>query len=163
MPAKERKSMAELAIGKNAPDFEIPRDGGGSVSLKALAGKPVVLYFYPKDDTDACTKEAIAFTGLLPEFEKAGAMIIGVSPDSVKKHDKFATKHNLAIVLGSDEDTALANLYGVWKEKSMYGRTYMGVERTTFLIGADGKIAKIWPKVKVAGHAEEVLESVKAL
>jgi len=155
--------MSDLAIGKNAPDFEIPRDGGGTVSLKALAGKPVVLYFYPKDDTEACTKEAISFTGLLPEFEKAGVTVIGVSPDSVKKHDKFATKHNLSIVLGSDEDTALANLYGVWKEKSMYGRTYMGVERTTFLIGADGKIVRIWPKVKVAGHAEEVLEGVKAL
>lgn len=155
--------MSELAIGKTAPDFVIPRDGDGTVSLNSLAGKPVVLYFYPKDDTDACTKEAISFTGLLPEFEKAGATVIGVSPDSVKKHDKFATKHSLAIVLGSDEDTALANLYGVWKEKSMYGRTYMGVERTTFLIGADGKIARIWPKVKVAGHAEEVLESVKAL
>lgn len=154
----------ELAIGDIAPDFELPRDGGKTVSLKSFAGKPVVLYFYPKDDTDACTKEAISFTGLLPEFEKAGAAaIIGVSPDSVKKHDKFIAKHSLAIILAADEETKLANLYGVWKEKSMYGRTYMGVERTTFLIGADGKIAGVWPKVKVAGHAEAVLESLKAL
>jgi len=154
--------MGDLTIGNIAPDFELPRDGGGTVSLKT-SGKPVVLYFYPKDDTEACTKEAIAFTGLLPEFEKAGASVIGVSPDSVKKHDKFAKKHGLSVILAADEDTALANLYGVWKEKSMYGRTYMGVERTTFLIGADGRIARIWPKVKVAGHAEEVLESLKAL
>jgi len=155
--------MGDLTIGNIAPDFELPRDGGGTVSLKTFSGKPVVLYFYPKDDTEACTKEAIAFTGLLPEFEKAGASVIGVSPDSVKKHDKFAKKHGLSVILAADEDTALANLYGVWKEKSMYGRTYMGVERTTFLIGADGRIARIWPKVKVAGHAEEVLESLKAL
>ncbi|MDR6818803.1 peroxiredoxin Q/BCP [Neorhizobium sp. 2083] len=155
--------MGDLTIGNIAPDFELPRDGGGTVSLKTFSGKPVVLYFYPKDDTEACTKEAIAFTGLLPEFEKAGASVIGVSPDSVKKHDKFAMKHALSVILAADEDTALANLYGVWKEKSMYGRTYMGVERTTFLIGADGRIARIWPKVKVAGHAEEVLESLKAL
>ncbi|WJR66659.1 thioredoxin-dependent thiol peroxidase [Neorhizobium sp. CSC1952] len=155
--------MPHLAIGDTAPDFELPRDGGGRVSLKQFSGKPVVLYFYPKDDTEGCTKEAISFTGLLPEFEKAGAAVIGVSPDTVKKHDKFAQKHGLSIILASDEDTALANLYGVWKEKMMYGRTYMGVERTTFLIGADGRIAGIWPKVKVAGHAEEVLESLKAL
>ena len=155
--------MPDLAIGDIAPVFELSRDGGGTVSLKEFSGKPVVLYFYPKDDTEACTKEAISFTALLPEFEKAGASIIGVSPDTVKKHDKFAKKHNLSVILGSDEDTGLANLYGVWKEKSMYGRTYMGVERTTFLIGADGRIAKIWPKVKVAGHAEQVLESLKTL
>lgn len=155
--------MGDLTIGNIAPDFELPRDGGGTVSLKTFSGKPVVLYFYPKDDTEACTKEAISFTGLLPEFEKAGAPVIGVSPDSVKKHDKFAKKHGLSVILAADEDTSLANLYGVWKEKSMYGRTYMGVERTTFLIGADGRIARIWPKVKVAGHAEEVLESLKAL
>jgi len=155
--------MSHLAIGDAAPDFALPRDGGGTVSLKAFSGKPVVLYFYPKDDTEGCTKEAIAFTGLLPEFEKAGATVIGVSPDTVKKHDKFIQKHGLSIILASDADTALANLYGVWKEKSMYGRIYMGVERTTFLIGADGRIARIWPKVKVAGHAEEVLEHLKTL
>lgn len=153
--------MPELAVGDIAPNFELPRDGGETVSLKAFSGKPVVVYFYPKDDTEACTKEAISFTSLLPEFEKAGAVIIGISPDSIRKHDKFAKKHALSIILGSDEDTGVANLYGVWKEKSMYGRTYMGVERTTFLIGADGRIAKIWPKVKVAGHAEAVLESLR--
>ncbi|CDZ66349.1 Bacterioferritin comigratory protein [Neorhizobium galegae bv. orientalis] len=155
--------MADLTIGDIAPDFELPRDGGGTVSLKAFSGKSVVLYFYPKDDTEACTKEAISFTALLGDFEKAGAPVIGVSPDGVKKHDKFAKKHALSVILAADEDTSLANLYGVWKEKSMYGRTYMGVERTTFLIGADGRIARIWPKVKVKGHAEEVLESLKAL
>ncbi|WP_440410806.1 peroxiredoxin [Neorhizobium petrolearium] len=155
--------MSHLMIGDIAPDFELPRDGGGTVSLQAYSGKPIVLYFYPKDDTDACTREAISFSGLLPEFEKAGASVIGVSPDSVRKHDKFAKKHELSVILASDEDAALANLYGVWKEKKMYGRTYMGVERTTFLIGVDRRIAKIWPKVKVTGHAEEVLESLKAL
>lgn len=155
---------SELAEGDSAPDFEIGRDGGATVTLSAFAGKPVVLYFYPKDDTPGCTKEAIAFTELLPQFKQAGvAAIIGVSPDSVKKHDKFAAKHGLSITLGSDEDVALANRYGVWKQKSMYGRTYMGIERTTFLIDADGKIARIWRKVKVAGHAEQVLESLKTL
>jgi peroxiredoxin Q/BCP len=155
--------MSDLTTGDIAPDFDLARDGGGTVALRTFAGKPVVLYFYPKDDTTACTKEAISFTGLMPEFEKAGAAVIGVSPDSVTKHDKFAGKYGLSIILASDEETVLANLYGVWKEKSMYGRTYMGVERTTFLIGADGRIARIWPKVKVDGHAEDVLESVRAL
>jgi thioredoxin-dependent peroxiredoxin len=154
--------MAELAIGDRAPDFEIPRDGGGTVSLKDYAGKPVILYFYPKDDTSACTTEALTFSALLPEFHKVGATVIGVSPDTVKKHDKFVAKHSLSVILGSDEDTSLANAYGVWKEKSMYGRTYMGVERSTFLIGADGRIEKIWAKVKVAGHAEDVLKSLAA-
>ncbi|TDK36634.1 thioredoxin-dependent thiol peroxidase [Rhizobium deserti] len=155
--------MTDLTMGDIAPSFELPRNGGGTTDLKAFCGTPVVLYFYPKDDTTACTKQAISFTSLLPEFEKAGAVVIGVSPDTVAKHDKFAKKHDLGLILVSDEDTALANRYGVWKEKSMYGRSYMGVERTTFLIGADGRIARIWPKVKVERHAEDVLESVKAL
>jgi thioredoxin-dependent peroxiredoxin len=155
--------MSDLALGNVAPDFSLPRDGGGTVSLSDFRGRPVVLYFYPKDDTTACTAESIAFTTLLPEFEAAGAAVIGISPDSVTRHDKFAKKHGLSVVLGSDEETAVANLYGVWKEKSMYGRTFMGIVRTTFLIGADGRIAKIWPKVKVAGHAEEVLAAAKAL
>jgi peroxiredoxin Q/BCP len=155
--------MSDLAIGDVAPDFSLPRDGGGTVSLSDFRGRPVVLYFYPKDDTTACTAESIAFTTLLPEFEAAGAAVIGISPDSVARHDKFAKKHGISVVLGSDEETAVANLYGVWKEKSMYGRTFMGIVRTTFLIGADGRIAKIWPKVKVAGHAEEVLAAAKAL
>lgn len=155
--------MAELTVGDQAPDFTLPRDGGGSVSLSALRGKPVVLYFYPKDDTSGCTAEAIAFTGLADEFAKAGATIIGMSPDSVKSHDKFAGKHNLSIVLASDEEKTALSAYGVWKEKSMYGRTYMGVERTTVLIDAEGRIATIWRKVKVPGHAEAVLNAVRAL
>jgi peroxiredoxin Q/BCP len=163
IPAKERKFMSDLAIGDIAPQFDIPRDGGGTVSLQSFAGKPVVLYFYPKDDTSGCTTEALAFTALLPEFEKSGAAVIGVSPDTVKKHDRFIEKHALSVILGSDEDTAVANLYGVWKEKSMYGRKYMGIDRTTFLIDGNGRIATIWPKVKVAGHAEEVLTAVQAL
>ncbi|PZU85659.1 MAG: peroxiredoxin [Shinella sp.] len=155
--------MAELAVGDQAPDFTLPRDGGGTVSLSALHGKPVVLYFYPKDDTSGCTTEAIAFTNLADEFAKAGATIVGMSPDSVKSHDKFVGKHNLSLILASDEEKTTLSAYGVWKEKSMYGRTYMGVERTTILIDAEGRIAAIWRKVKVAGHAEAVLNAVRAL
>lgn len=155
--------MTELKIGDIAPDFELPRDGGDKLGLSSLAGKPVVLYFYPKDDTTGCTAEAIAFTALSADFAEAGATIIGISPDSVKKHDRFAAKHGLTIALGSDEDNHVAGLYGVWKQKSMYGRTYMGIERTTFLIDTEGRIAEIWPKVKVAGHAEAVLKRVQAL
>jgi thioredoxin-dependent peroxiredoxin len=152
--------MSGPTVGDPAPEFDLPRDGGGRVALKDFAGKPLIVYFYPKDDTTACTKEAISFTHLLPEFEKAGASVIGISPDSPNKHDKFAKKHSLSVILASDEGAEVANLYGVWKEKSMYGRTYMGIERTTFLIGADGHIVKIWPKVKVDGHAEDVLQSL---
>jgi peroxiredoxin Q/BCP len=155
--------MSDLAVGDTAPDFDLPRDGGGRVALKAFAGKPVVIYFYPKDDTTGCTKEAISFTALLPEFEQAGATVIGISPDTAAKHDKFAKKHGLGVILGSDEDTSVASLYGVWKEKSMYGKSYMGIERSTFLVGPDGRIAKIWPKVKVDGHAQDVLQSVQTL
>ncbi len=155
--------MAELAVGDQAPEFTLPRDGGGSVSLSTFGGRPVVLYFYPKDDTSGCTAEAIAFTELADEFAKAGAEIIGMSPDSVKSHDKFAGKHNLSITLASDEEKTVLSAYGVWKEKSMYGRTYMGVERTTFLIDRAGRIAAIWRKVKVPGHAEAVLNAVRAL
>jgi thioredoxin-dependent peroxiredoxin len=163
MLAKERKTMSEIAIGTPAPDFTLPRDGGGTVSLSDFAGKPVVVYFYPKDDTSGCTTEAIDFTSLADAFSEAGATVIGISPDSVAKHDKFIKKHDLKLVLLADEAQAAANAYGVWKEKSMYGKKYMGIERSTFLIGADGKVAQVWPKVKVAGHAEEVLEAVKAL
>ena len=152
-----------LAVGDRAPEFTLPTDGGGTVSLAALKGKAVVLYFYPKDDTSGCTKEAIAFNGLRTKFEKAGAVILGVSPDSVKSHDKFKAKYDLAFSLVADETKAMLSAYGVWVEKSMYGRKYMGVERTTILIGADGVIKALWPKVKVEGHAEEVLEAVKAL
>ena len=155
--------MADLAAGDMAPDFTLPTGGGGEVSLSALRGAPVVVYFYPKDDTSGCTTEARDFTALAEEFEKAGTKVIGVSPDSVKSHDKFAAKHGLNVVLASDEEKSMLSAYGVWKEKSMYGRTYMGVERTTFLIDADGRIAAIWRKVKVAGHAETVLNSARAL
>jgi peroxiredoxin Q/BCP len=160
---KKGIDMAEMDVGDVAPAFELPQGGGGTLSLSSLKGKPVVLYFYPKDDTSGCTAEAIAFSGLKPQFAKAGAVVVGMSPDSVKSHDKFKTKHKLEVDLVSDEDRKVLEAYGVWAEKSMYGRKYMGVERTTFLIGPDGRIAKVWRKVKVPGHAEEVLEAVKAL
>jgi thioredoxin-dependent peroxiredoxin len=155
--------MTALTVGAEAPGFDLPRDGGGQVSLDAFQGKPVVLFFYPKDDTSGCTTESIAFTGLASEFEAAGTVVIGMSPDSVKSHDKFIKKHALGVILAADEDKATLEAYGVWKEKSMYGKKYMGVERTTMLIGADGRVLRIWEKVKVAGHAEEVLQAVRAL
>jgi peroxiredoxin Q/BCP len=155
--------MTELSPGQNAPQFELPRDGGGTLTLSALRGKIVVLYFYPKDDTSGCTAEAIDFSALKADFEKAGAVVIGMSPDSAKKHDKFKAKHGLSVDLVADEERKAIEAYGVWAEKSMYGRKYMGVERTTFLIDRDGKIARVWPKVKVPGHAAEVLEAVRAL
>lgn len=153
--------MSELGEGSLAPQFDLPRDGGRNVSLAELAGSTVVLYFYPKDDTSGCTVEAIDFTGLADEFAKAGAVVIGVSPDPVKAHDKFIVKHDLGVILASDEDKSMLQAYGVWKEKSMYGRKYMGVERSTFIVDRDGRIVRIWRKVKVPGHAQEVLEAVK--
>ncbi len=153
----------ELEEGDPAPDFTLPTDGGGEARLADFRGRPLVLYFYPKDDTSGCTAEAIAFSGLKPEFEAAGATVIGVSPDSAESHDKFKIKHKLAVALGADPGRTVIDAYGVWKEKSMYGRKYFGVERTTFLIGPDGRIAKIWRKVKVPKHAETVLAAVKAL
>jgi len=155
--------MADLTIGTKAPAFSLPRDGGGTVSLSDFAGKPVVLFFYPKDDTTGCTAESIAFTVLADDFAKAGAAVIGLSPDSVKSHDKFVKKHSLAVVLGADEEKTVLEAYGVWKEKSMYGKTYMGVERTTVLVAGDGTVAQVWNKVKVPGHAEAVLAAVKSL
>ena len=152
-----------LEEGQTALDFTLPTDGGGSVSLSALNGQPVVVYFYPKDDTSGCTKEAIAFTELKPEFDAAGAAVIGISADSPAKHDKFKAKHDLAVTLASDEDKTVLEAFGVWVEKSMYGRKYMGIERATFLIDRDGRLARVWRKVKVPGHAEQVLEAVKAL
>ena len=154
---------AELSIGSTAPDFTLPRDGGGTVSLSQFLGQKVVLYFYPKDDTSGCTVEAIDFTALKDAFEKAGTVVIGLSPDSVASHDKFCRKHALGVILAADEDKTALAAYGVWTEKSMYGRKYMGVERTTVLVDAAGKIARIWPKVKVKGHAEEVLEAARSL
>ncbi|OCW58778.1 peroxiredoxin [Hoeflea olei] len=155
--------MSELGEGMTAPRFDLPRDGGGNVSLDDLAGKIVVLYFYPKDDTSGCTTEAVDFTAMAEDFAKAGAVVVGMSPDSVKAHDKFVAKHGLGVILASDEDKTTLEAYGVWTEKSMYGRTYMGVERSTFLIDRDGKIARVWRKVKVKGHAAEVLDAVRAL
>lgn len=155
--------MAAPEKGMFAPDFTLPTDGGEKVKLSGFKGRKVVLYFYPKDDTSGCTLEATTFTTLAPEFEAAGAVVIGVSPDSVKSHDKFKAKHNLGVILASDEQHQAIEAYGVWVEKSMYGRKYMGVERATFLIGPDRKIAEAWHKVKVPGHAETVLKAVKAL
>lgn len=152
-----------LKIGDEAPDFTLETDGGGSVSLGSLRGKAVVLYFYPKDDTSGCTKEAIAFTEALARFRRAGAVVIGASKDSVTEHDRFKAKHGLGIALASDAEGKLCEDYGVWVEKSMYGRKYMGIERATYLIDGKGVIRRIWRKVKVAGHAEQVLAAVKAL
>ncbi|RID93916.1 thioredoxin-dependent thiol peroxidase [Gemmobacter lutimaris] len=152
-----------LTPGTQAPDFTLPRDGGGEISLSALKGRKVVLYFYPKDDTPGCTTEALDFTARAGDFDAAGAMVIGISKDSVKKHDKFVAKHGLGIALASDENGTTCEDYGVWVEKSMYGKTYMGIERTTVLIDTEGRVAQVWPKVKVAGHADEVLEAARAL
>jgi peroxiredoxin Q/BCP len=149
--------------GAKAPDFTLPTDGGGTVTLSALQGKPVIVYFYPKDDTSGCTKEAIGFSEAKAQFDALGATILGISPDSAAKHDKFIAKYDLTIQLAADEDKQAAEAYGVWVEKSMYGKKYMGVERSTFLVGPDGTIAKAWRKVKVPGHVDAVLEAVKAL
>ena len=150
-------------VNDTAPDFALPADGGNDISLTSLKGKTVVLYFYPKDDTPGCTKEAIAFSGLKDAFDEAGAVVVGVSKDTVAKHDKFKAKHDLKVALGSDEAGATVEAYGVWVEKSMYGKKYMGIERATFLIDGDGVIRNVWRKVKVPGHAEAVLEAVKGL
>ncbi|MEC9197624.1 MAG: thioredoxin-dependent thiol peroxidase [Pseudomonadota bacterium] len=152
-----------LEIGTKAPSFTLPRDGGEEVALDSLRGQKVVLYFYPKDDTPGCTKQAIAFTEHAEAFAAANAVVLGVSKDTVAKHDKFRDKHGLSVILLSDETSDVCERYGVWKEKNMYGRTYMGIERTTVLIDESGNIARVWPKVKVPGHVEEVLEAVKAL
>lgn len=153
----------DLKEGDNAPDFQMDASRGRTVSLAALKGKPFVLYFYPKADTPGCTKEACGFSEALGQFEGAGLTIIGVSRDPVKKLDKFAEKYDLTFPLASDEAGRVTEAYGVWVEKSLYGKTYMGIDRTTFLIGADGKIARIWKKVKVPGHVDAVLEAAKDL
>ena len=152
-----------LQSGDPAPDFNLPRDGEGALSLADFKGRKLVLYFYPKDDTSGCTAEAIDFNRLASDFAAAGAAVVGASPDPVKKHDKFRQKYELTFPLLADEAKQTLEAYGVWVEKSMYGRKYMGVERTTFLIGGDGKIAKIWRNVKVPGHAEEVLKAAQEL
>lgn len=155
--------MNTLSEGDQAPDFKLSTDTLGEISLSSFTGKPVVLYFYPKDNTSGCTKEAIGFSELMPSFSDLGVTVVGISPDSVASHNKFRSKHNLAVALAADEDKTVCQSYGVWVEKSMYGKKYMGVERSTFLIAADGTIAKIWRKVKVAGHAEAVLDAARAL
>ncbi len=152
-----------LQPGDKAPDFTLPSDEGGDVSLSGLSGRKVVLYFYPKDDTTGCTNEAKAFTAAATEFEKAGAVVVGVSKDTVKSHAKFRGKYGLAVRLGSDVDGAMIERYGVWVEKSMYGRKYMGIERATYLIDAAGTVRRVWRKVSVPGHAEEVLAAARAL
>jgi thioredoxin-dependent peroxiredoxin len=150
-------------VGAAAPDFSLPTDAAGDVKLSALMGGKVVVYFYPKDDTSGCTLEAQAFNGLKAEFKAADTTIIGISADSVASHAKFRKKYDLGFALASDESKTALEAYGVWVEKSMYGKKYMGIERSTFLIDKAGKIARIWAKVKVPGHAQEVLEAAKAL
>jgi peroxiredoxin Q/BCP len=152
--------------GDKAPDFELPTESGDKVKLSKLikaGGRPVVVYFYPKDDTTGCTAEAKDFTRLADDFRKLGVEVIGISPDSPESHQRFAKKYDLKVHLAADTDKMVAMAYGVWVEKSMYGRKYMGVDRSTFLVGPDGKVAKAWRKVKVSGHAEEVLEEAKGL
>jgi thioredoxin-dependent peroxiredoxin len=166
--AKSAKSTAKptsaaLAAGAKAPNFKLAGDGGTTLSLADFAGRKLVLYFYPRADTPGCTIEAMDFSRLKPAFARAGADVLGVSGDPVAALDKFKGKHKLSIALGSDETHRMLEAYGVWQEKSLYGRIFLGVVRTTFLIGPDGRIARVWPNVKVAGHADEVLEAAKAL
>nr|WP_319246423.1 thioredoxin-dependent thiol peroxidase [uncultured Celeribacter sp.] len=151
-----------LAQGAKAPDFTLPRDGGSDVTLSDLRGQKVVLYFYPKDNTPGCTTEALDFTALKQEFDAAGVAVFGISKDSVKKHENFCAKHSLGIPLLSDAEGTVCEDYGVWAEKKMYGKTFWGIVRATFLIEEDGTIAQVWPKVKVTGHAQEVLEAARA-
>lgn len=153
----------ELKPGDPAPPFDMPTAGGGRVSLASLKGKRVVLYFYPKDDTPGCTQEALNFTEKAKQFTAANTVIVGVSRDSVTKHEKFAAKHGLNVTLAADEDGLTCEAYGVWGEKKLYGRVYMGVERATFLINEKGKLVQVWRKVRVPGHVEEVLDAVRAL
>jgi thioredoxin-dependent peroxiredoxin len=157
------KNMAQLGEGEMAPDFKLPSEEGKEVGLASFKGKKLVLYFYPKADTSECTKEANEFNALLAEFRAAGVTLLAVSPDPVEALAKFKTKYGLAFPLLGDESHAMLETYGVWTQKSMYGRSYMGVERSTFLIGKDGRIAKLWRKVKVDGHAQEVLAAARAL
>jgi len=150
-------------IGDKAPDFTLPTDGGGSVTLSKLQGKPVVIYFYPKDDTSGCTAEACGFRDSLPDYGKTGATVIGISKDSVASHDRFKAKYQLPFTLAADTEGKACEGFGVWVEKSMYGRKYMGIERATFLLDKDGVIRSVWHKVKVPGHVGEVLKAVQAL
>ncbi|MEM1163590.1 MAG: thioredoxin-dependent thiol peroxidase [Pseudomonadota bacterium] len=155
--------MSTLEAGAAAPDFSLPADGGKTVSLSDFKGKALVLYLYPRDDTPGCTKEAVGFTEALADFKAAGAEVVGLSKDTVAKHDKFIAKHDLGVTLLSDEDGSLIEALGSWVEKNMYGKKSMGIERSTFLIDGKGVVRKVWRKVKVPGHVEEVLDAVKAL
>ncbi len=152
-----------LQVGDQVPDFSMPTGGGGSVQASDYQGKNLVIFFYPKDDTPGCTKESIAFNQSKAAFQACNTEILGISIDPPKSHDKFAAKHDLDLTLGSDEQKAVVAAFGVWVEKNMYGRKYMGTERATFLIDSEGKIAQIWRKVKVPGHVDQVLEAAKAL
>lgn len=155
--------MSELKIGDDAPDFTLPTDNDGEVTLSQLKGKNVIVYFYPKDNTPGCTTESCDFRDQQPDFAKLNAEIIGISKDSVKKHNNFKAKHEFNFPLASDEDSDVCERYGVWQEKSMYGKTFFGIVRSTFLIDENGKIAHIWPKVKVKGHVDEVREALESL
>jgi thioredoxin-dependent peroxiredoxin len=159
----ERKADMPLKEGDAAPDFELPTDKGGTVRLSDFKGRPVVLYFYPADDTPGCTTEAIDFTAALPEFEAAGAVVVGVSPDTVESHDRFKAKHGLKVILAADPDHKVSDRYGAWGEKMNYGRKTIGLIRSTVLIGADGRIVRHWPTVRVKGHVAAVLAEAKAL
>ena len=152
-----------VEAGQPVPAFTLPRDGGGTAGPADFRGRKLVLYFYPKDDTPGCTTEAIDFSARLPEFEAASTIVCGISKDSVKSHDKFRDKHSLGVILLSDENGDVSERFGVWGEKSMYGRTFMGIDRSTFLVGADGTVARVWRRVKVPGHVDEVLAAAQAL
>ncbi|MGX1196620.1 thioredoxin-dependent thiol peroxidase [Parvibaculum sp. MBR-TMA-1.3b-4.2] len=165
-PSKAAAKAAESPFppeGKKAPAFSLPADDGSTVKLKDLAGQKVVIYFYPKDNTPGCTTEAIAFSALKKQFDKAGTVVLGVSKDSIQKHCNFRDKHDLTVRLISDEDGTMIDAYGAWQEKSLYGRKFMGIVRSTLLLDEKGVVRRVWPKVKVKGHAEEVLEAAKAL
>ncbi len=155
--------MSEALIGETAPDFTMPSDTDGDLTLQRFTGRKLVLYFYPKDDTPGCTNEGKDFSALTAEFEAADTAVIGVSRDSLAAHGKFRAKHGLTVLLGADESGAVTEAYGVWVAKSMYGKSYMGIERATYLIGRDGRVAQVWRKVKVPGHAAGVLAAAKAL
>jgi len=160
---REIVKMSELTIGDKAPDFTLPTDGNGEITLSSFKGQKVVLYFYPKDDTPGCTRESCEFRDNLQDFRDMDVQIIGISKDSVVRHDKFRDKYKLNFPLASDEDCKVCEAYGAWKEKSMYGKKYMGIERSTFLIDENGKIAAMWRKVKVTGHVEDVREAAEEL
>ncbi|MBL8909142.1 MAG: thioredoxin-dependent thiol peroxidase [Archangium sp.] len=155
--------MAMIEEGKKAPAFSLKNQNGETVKLSDFSGKNVVVYFYPKDDTPGCTTEACDFRDQHKVLEKAGAVVLGISPDDEKKHARFAGKYGLPFTLLADTDHAVAEKYGAWGEKSLYGRKFMGIIRSTWLVGKDGKVAKVWPKVKVAGHVDDVLEAIKSL